>query len=235
MSINHIMDTISDDQALDVKFGDITAENISIEGATFENLTVTNDLSVAEELSTKNLTVTGSIVQTGFGSAYLTEISATNISTSNSAIIGNSLVVSNFIRTPGTTQARASLFISEPYFNSTALGINTDTQAEQFINGMLMFDDQSKTNFSFTAPGSGSLDTYLGLAGSQTYAFRTTINVFPTIPTASTLFLKSVASTGVSINVAGTESKPLPHVLGQNESYSFVTTRLNDGTYIIYG
>jgi hypothetical protein len=227
MSINHIIKNIvPDDEKLDVKFGTVEADNIEVAGATFQNLTITNDLDVGNEVTIGS-------------TAQIESIVVQNLNCEVGALFDHALVT-DYLTVQGplnanNIKARTSLFKSEPYFNSDALGVNTNTTAAQFVNGMLMFNDTAKTNFSFTCPGSGDLDNYLGLSGTDEYAFRTTANIFPTMSTASTLSIKCVLSTGVYINIAGNDTKALPHQVGQNESFTFITKRQSDGTYVIYG
>ncbi len=220
MSLNHIIkDIVPDDEKLDVKFGIVEADDMEIANATFENLTINGQF-------TQNLP----------GTAIMTDILANNIVTNVSANIGASLVVENFIRSnTSCVQAKASLFKSKPYLNSTTIGPQSQLQADELVNGMLIFDDTGKTTFAYKTPYNGDLDTYLGLSGTQEYCFRFDMTVFSTMSTGGTYTLECDAVSGVSINYAGTYTKALPHTTGAESTFTFVCCRQADGTYIIYG
>ena len=220
MSLNHILKaTVPDDEKLDVKFGIVEADNIDISNATFENLTINGQL-------TQNLP----------GTAIMTDILANNIVTNVSANIGASLVVNNFIRsTTACVQAKASLFKSKPYLNSTTISPQSQLQADEVVNGMLIFDDVGKTLFTYITPYKGDFDTYLGLSGTQEYCFRFDMTIFANLSTGGVYRLECYALSGVSINYAGTYIKILPHTTGAESTFTFVCCRQSDGTYIIYG
>jgi hypothetical protein len=220
MSLNHIiLDTVPNDEKLDVKFGVVEADTLDISNATFQNLTINGQF-------TQNLP----------GTAVMTDILANNIVTNVSANIGNSLVVNNFIRsTTACVQAKASLFKSKPYLNSTTISPFSQLQADELVNGMLIFDDVSKTVFTYKTPYYGDLDTYLGLSGTQEYCFRFDMTIFASMSTGGTYRLECDAVSGVSINYAGTYIKTLPHTTGAESTFTFVCCRQSDGTYIIYG
>jgi hypothetical protein len=220
MSLNHIiLDTVADDEKLDVKFGVVEADNLDISNATFENLTIT-----------------GQLTQTLPGTAIMTDILANNIVTNVSANIGASLVVENFMRsTTGTVQAHTHLFKSKPYLNSTTISPQSQLQADELVNGMLIFDDVSKTVFTYKTPYKGDLDDYLGLSGTQEYCFRFDMTIFANLSTGGTYQLECDAVSGISINYAGTYVKTLPHTTGAESTFTFVCCRQSDGTYIIYG
>ena len=218
MSLNHILlDTVPDDEKLDVKFGVVEADSIITTGATtFENLTVTNQLTVG-------------------GSSILQDVQAQNIVTTVSANIGNSLVVNSFIRsTTSCVQAKASLFKSTPYYNSSTIGIESNLTVEETVNGMMFFDDNSKTTFTYKLPYKADLDTYLGLSGTAEYAFRFDMIIFSTMG-SGTYALGVDAASGLTINFPGTYTKVLSHVVGEQDSYSFICARQSDGTYVISG
>ena len=103
------------------------------------------------------------------------------------------------------------------------------------VNGMLIFDDINKTQFKYLMPYKGQLDAYLGLSGSNEYAFRFNSAIFSTIPTSSVLSLESDVASGVYFNYVGTHTKALSHTQGQEEGYDFVCVRQPNGEYIIYG
>ena len=218
MSLNHILkDVVPDDEKLDVKFGIVEADSMVIDNSTFTNLTVSNELTVG-------------------GSSVLQDVQAQNIVTTNSANIGNSLVVNSFIRsTTGTVQAKSGLFKSEPYLNSTTIGVSQILTVEQTVNGMIIFDDTSKTTFDYKMPYKSALDAYLGLSGTQTYAFHFNVAVFSTISTGSSLSISADAVSGVSFNYVGTYTKVVPHATGRETGIGFVCVRQTDGTYIAYG
>mgnify|MGYP003651523367 CR=1 FL=1 len=218
MSLNHIIrDVVPDDEKLDVKFGVVEADSIITTGATsFENLTVTNQLTVG-------------------GSSILQDVQAQNIVTTVSANIGNSLVVNSFIRsTTSSVQAKASLFKSTPYYNSTTIGVGSQMTAAETVNGMFIFDDTGKTNFTYTVPFQGDFDSYLGLSGTAEYAFRFDMVIFSTMGTG-TYFLASDPASTVTINFPSTYSKALAHTTGDQDSYSFICVRKSDGSYVISG
>ena len=231
MSLNHIiLDTVADDEKLDVKFGIVEADNLDISSATLDNLTI-NDT-----LNTKDLNISGQIEQTGTGTAILKDIQCPNLVTTVSANIGNSLVVNSFIRsTTACVQAKASLFKSKPYLNSNTISPQSQLQADELVNGMLIFDDVGKTTFAYKTPYRGDLDTYLGLSGTSEYCFRFDMTIFASMSTGGTYTLECDPASGISINYVGTYSKTLPHTIGAESTFTFVCCRQSDGTYIIYG
>lgn len=218
MSLNHILlDTVPDDEKLDVKFGVVEADSIITTGATtFEDLTVTNQLTVG-------------------GSSILQDVQAQNIVTTVSANIGGSLVVNSFIRsTTSCVQAKASLFKSTPYYNSSTIGVESQLTVEETVNGMMFFDDGGKTAFTYKLPYKADLDTYLGLSGTAEYAFRFDMVIFSTMGTGTyALAVDSVS--GLTINFPGTYTKVLAHTTGDQDSYSFICRRKSDGNYVISG
>jgi hypothetical protein len=225
MSLNHIiLDAVPDDEKLDVKFGIVEADTMDISSATFTTL------------NTTDLNVSGEIVQTGTGTAILKDVQVQNLVSTVSANIGNSLVVNSFIRsTTGCVQAKASLFKSKPYLNSNTIGPQSQLQADEIVNGMLIFDDLAKTTFAYKTPYKGDFDDYLGLSGTQEYCFRFDMTIFANLSTGGTYTLECDAVSGVSINYAGTYTKALPHTTGAESTFTFVCCRQSDGTYIIYG
>jgi len=220
MSLNHIIkDTVPDDEKLDVKFGIVEADDMEIANATFQNLTINGQL-------TQNLP----------GTAIMTDILANNLVTNVSVVVGQGLQVQNVIRSVnGVVEAKAHLFKSKPYLNSNTIGPQSQLQADELVNGMLIFDDVGKTTFAYKTPYNGDLDTYLGLSGTQEYCFRFDMTVFATMSTGGTYTLESDVGSGVSINYVGTNVKTLPHTIGAESTFTFVCCRQSDGTYIIYG
>lgn len=225
MSLNHIiLDTVPDDEKLDVKFGVVEADEMNVDSVTFTTL------------NTTDLNVDGNIVQTGTGTAILKDIQCPNLVTTVSANIGNSLVVNSFIRsTTGSVQAHTHLFKSKPYLNSNTIGPQSQLQADEVVNGMLIFDDVGKTTFAYKTPYKGDFDTYLGLSGTQEYCFRFDMTIFANMSSGGTYTLECDAVSGVSINYVGTYTKTLPHATGVESTFTFVCCRQSDGTYIIYG
>jgi len=213
MSINHILkDVVPDDEKLDVKFGIVEADNLEITTGTFENLIVDN-LGVDSGAIIESL-----LVRTGL-------------------TVRCPLISEELIRTTETVEAKAHLFKSFPFLNSTTIGPNEAISGEQLVNGMLIFDDASKINFDYRMPYKIDLDTYLGFSGSEEYAFRFNVAIFATIPSGTTLRLTAdgTPNNGVSFNFTGTYTKLLPHVAGEEDSYNFICVRQSDGNYIIYG
>jgi hypothetical protein len=187
-----------------------------IDNSTFENLTVTNELTVGS-------------------SSILQDVQAQNLVTTVSANIGGSLVVNSYIRAIGSVEGKSMLFKSSPVLNSTGVGIDTQLTAEEMVNGMFIFDDQSKTTFSYTMPYKSDLDAYLGLSGTQSYAFHCNCAVFSTISSGATLTVKSNVASGVSFNYSGTFVKSIPHSLGEETGIGFICVRQTNGNYILFG
>ena len=206
MSLNHIiLDNVPNGEQLDVKFGVVQADNINISNATFEDLTVTNNLFVGYDINSQGvINVVGAEP-------------AGHISCDNSS------------------KSKVALFKSKPYLNSTTIGPQSQLQADELVNGMLIFDDVAKTTFTYKTPYNGDLDGYLGLSNQDEYAFRIDITIFATLATGNTYRLECDAASGVSINYAGTYVKVLPHTTGSESTFTFVCVRQSDGTYIIYG
>tara|TARA_R110000868_G_scaffold395365_1_gene667013 strand:+ start:1804 stop:2436 length:633 start_codon:yes stop_codon:yes gene_type:complete len=210
MSINHILkDVVPDDEKLDVKFGIVEADNLEITTATFENLVVDN-LGVDIGAIIESL-----LVRTGF-------------------TVQCPLVSTGLIRTTETVEAKAHLFKSTPYYNSSTIGVQSQLTAEETVNGMMFFDDGGKTAFTYKLPYKGDLDTYLGLSGTTEYAFRFDMIIFSTMGTG-TYALGVDAVSGLTINYPGTYTKVLSHTTGEQDSYSFICSRQSDGNYIISG
>ena len=213
MSINHILkDVVPDDEKLDVKFGTVEADNLDIPTGTFENLVVDN-LGVDVGAIIESL-----LVRTGF--------------TLRCALVSDSV-----IRTSENVKANTHLFKSQPFLNSTTIGPSHTLFPELLVNGMAIFDDSLKINFDYRMPYKADFDNYLGLSGSEQYAFRFNIAIFATIPSNSVLRLTAdgTANSGISFNYTGTFAKVLPHVAGEEDSYTFICVRQTDGNYIIYG
>lgn len=218
MSINHIiLNSVQDDEKLDVKFGIIEADSISIDTATFENLTITDSLSVG-------------------GESILQDVMAQNVVTTVSANIGQSLLVNQFIRSSqGTVQSKANLYKSIPFYSSGTIGQTQQLTVEECVNGMCIFDDQNKTIFSFVMPYATQLDVYLGLSGTMQYSFGFDASIFSGMSSGGTYTITSAAAGNITINYPGIYTKNLQHVSGSQDSYSFIVCRQSNGSYIVHG
>ena len=229
MSLNHIiLDTVPDDEKLDVKFGIVEADNIDISNATLENLTVSNNLFGHNIYAQNNL------------------VASLNASVNNTLIVGDDVICTGNIVVDGaepkghitcnnSSKSRVSLFKSKPYLNSNTISPQSQLQADELVNGMLIFDDVGKSVFTYRTPYKGELDGYLGLSGTDEYCFRLDITIFSNMSSGGTYKLECDAVSGISINYAGTYSKTLPHITGVESTFTFVCCRQSDGTYIIYG
>ena len=220
MSLNHILkDTVDDDEKLDVKFGTVEADNLTIANSTFTDLTVSNTLNVG-------------------GNSTLKDVVARNLNTTDTLLVGNNLVVNNLIRTEnGFIQTNSVLFKSQPFLNSTTFGPFHTLFPEFLVNGMAIFDDPSKGDFDYKMPYKANFDIYFGLTGAQQYAFRFNVAIFANIPSNNILRLVADdnANSGIYFNYIGTRTKTLIHSVGTESNYSFVCVRQTDGNYIIYG
>jgi hypothetical protein len=227
MSLNHIIkDVVPDDEKLDVKFGTIEADNIDVSGATFENLTITNDLDVGNEVTIGS-------------TAQIQDIVTQNINCQVGALFNHG-VFTDYLTVQGpltanNIKANTSLFKSKPYLNSNTISPQSQLQADEVVNGMLIFDDTAKTTFTYKMPYKGDFDAYLGLSGTDEYAFRFDMTIFATMSTGGTYSLAVDSVSGVSINYVGTYTKVLPHTTGSESTFTFIGVRQSDGTYIVYG
>ena len=228
MSLNHIIrETVPDDEKLDVKFGIVEATNMIITDSTFTNLTVTNNLNGHNVFANNNL------------------VASISASVNNNLTVGDNIICSGKIDVnsaePGghvtcnnSSKSKVGLFKSKPYLNSTTIGTSQILAVDETVNGMLLFDDSSKTIFTYILPYANALDVYLGLSGTDEYAFRINCAIFATNSTG-TYKLDSESVSGVSINFAGTFSKTLTHTIGSESNFSFISVRQSNGTYIVYG
>ena len=229
MSLNHILkDTVPDDEKLDVKFGTVEADNLEITTATFENLTVSNNLFGHNVYAQNNFvaSIDAAVLNNLFVGADINGTGVINIT---------GLEPAGHITCDNSSKSKVALFKSKPYLNSTTIGPQSSLQADEIVNGMLIFDDQSKTTFAYKTPYNGDFDDYLGLSNTDEYAFRFDMSIFSTMATSVNYKLECDSVSGVSINYAGTYTKVLPHTAGVNSTFSFVCVRQSDGTYIIYG
>lgn len=167
----------------------------------------------------------------------LDNITCENLLVNNGVNLLGPLVSNDFIRTTEVMKAKSSLFKCSPFLNSTTIGPSQRLLANELVNGMAIFDDASKINFDYKMPYKIDLDTYLGLSGSEQYAFRFNVAIFANVPSGTTLRLTADdnPNSGISFNFAGTLVKALPHVAGEEDGYDFIGIRQTDGTYIIYG
>ena len=229
MSLNHIIkDTVPDDEKLDVKFGIVEADNMEIADATLENLTVSNNLFGHNIYAQNNLVASiGATVNYNL-------IVGDNILCSGS-IDANGAEPAGHITCNNSSKSKVALFKSKPYLNSNTIGPQSQLQADEIVNGMLIFDDVGKTVFAYKTPYKGDFDDYLGLSGTDEYCFRFDMTIFANMSTGGTYTLECDAVSGVSINYAGTYVKALPHTTGAESTFTFVCCRQSDGTYIIYG
>lgn len=229
MSLNHILlDTVPDDEKLNVKFGTVEADDMNIVNATFTDLTVSNNLFGHNIYAQNNL------------------VASIGATVNNNLIVGDNILCSGSIDANGAEPAghlscnnsskqKTSLFKSKPYLNSNTIGPQSQLQADETVDGMLIFDDLAKTVFAYKLPYKGDFDDYLGLSGTDEYAFRFDMTIFSGMSTGGTYTLEVDAVSGVSINYVGTYTKALPHTTGSESTFTFICVRQSDGTYIVYG
>ena len=247
MSINHILlDSVEDTEKLDVKFGILEADSISLDNITITDINVTNNATIGNELNVTGSSILKAVQAENINVTIGAEVASlvvsgsadvTNLTASGTAVnITCPTISTDKITTSANVYGKTHLFKSVVTKNSASLGAEKILSAAELVDGMLLFDDVGKIAFEFKMPSKQSLDIYLGLSGSDQYAFRFSASILPNVPTsASGLKLFADAVAGVFINVAGLDTKILPHTQTNGESYTFNCMRQSNGNYIIYG
>ena len=107
--------------------------------------------------------------------------------------------------------------------------------AIQFVNAFLHFDDPAKLSYYFQFPSASSLDSLIGLTGTDTFSFKFDVVISNALNSTNQLTLHTGLTNNITLDKYPGGVVAFTHTGGITDCYTFLVRRQTDGSYIVYG
>lgn len=119
--------------------------------------------------------------------------------------------------------------------SSSVAGNDFNLSASQFVNGFLHYDDPTKLSYIFRFPTALSLDSLIGLTGTDTFSYKFDVVISNALNSTNQLTLHAGVGGNIYLDKYPGGVVAFTHTGGITDCYTFLVSRQTDGSYIVYG